>query len=201
MARVENDPPRLRPALRLRLRLARDEDPTRRVGSGFGRPETVEIGLEPPLERARLADGRRVNDQERVTEIGGSLGAEEPDDRRSEGCAGEDAGQDVHGEGEPVALVAGRLLEPPEREKGTRERLLGRRRETPLGSYRPGERKPLSAPGCDLDPASRDRGCRHVQADPTVGSGRRGDRDRVGPDERAYRPRRRDERRAVRERP
>src|SRR6185436_596653 len=104
--RIDHDAAFVGAALGLGLRLAMDQDATRRTRHGRRGHELIEVALQSGLEGLAGADGCRIHDDERLAEIGRRLGAEEADDVRAEHRPAEHARQDVDREREPVALVA-----------------------------------------------------------------------------------------------
>ena len=180
MHAIEDDPPgQVAAPLRLRLRLAVDQHAAGGVGDGRCGHELVEIALQTRLERLPGLERLGVDDHEGLPQIGWSLRAEQADDIRAKGRSGQDAGQHVHRQGQPIALVAAGRLLTAQRMQGPGQGGLGRGRRQAVAIDGPADRQELTATRGDLDAAARDRGSRHVQTECAEMAGRRGDGDGI----------------------
>ena len=107
------------------LRLAWHEHPSGGIRGCRRLRQPVEVVGEPLAECGGVTDRSRIDGEEQLAEIGRGGRVEQTGDPLAECRTGEDAGEDVHREGQAVALVTGGLLESAEGEQGAVQRGLG----------------------------------------------------------------------------
>ena len=143
--------------------------------------EIVHVGL----ERGEVTESCDVDRAEEMSDVSAGPVRLAPGPHIREAGAGQDPGQDIHHDGEAIALVAAQF--PRSAERREEARLVGHVRisgRLPLVVERPSRRDGVAPSAGDRELADRHGAGRHVEDERAVAPGGSGHRDRIGAEHR-----------------